>query len=162
VIAFVMAVAAIPCWADSSPAPGRDEAIQRINECSRSDVSRRECTHLNNDIETLVVIYRKGDKSVLPVLFRFPWLTNFYGEALLSDPNGFLSALTQLPKQDQKTVVAGISGGMLGLNNKERFKALRVLLAGIPDSSQFREIAMHHFLLPIFRPKYSRGKLPIL
>lgn len=82
----------------------RDKALKAIEACHRrNEISGRECKHLNNDVETLVEVYRDGDKSVLPTVFRFTYLTDFYDEALLSDPEGFLTAMTHLsPKEQQK------------------------------------------------------------
>ena len=78
----------------------RDKALEAIKAClRRNEVSSRECKHLNQDAETLVEVYRSGDKSVLPTLFRFTYLTDFYDEALLSDPDGFLTAMTQLSQK---------------------------------------------------------------
>ena len=62
----------------------RDKALRGIQAClERNEVSSRECKHLNQDVATLVEVYRGGDKSVLPTLFRFTYLTDFYDEALL-------------------------------------------------------------------------------
>ena len=80
-------------------------------------------------------------KSVLPTLFRFTYLTDFYGEALLGDPDAFLSALNQLQEKDQKAVAAGIAGPTVGLRNKERFEAIRAVLNGIPDAAPNRRRA---------------------
>ena len=101
----------IPSFADASPSAKRDAALKAINSCiQRNEVSNGECRKLNANVETLVEIYKQGDKSVLPTLFRFTYLTDFYGEALLGDPDGFLSALNQLQEKDQKAVAAGIAG----------------------------------------------------
>jgi len=120
--------------ADSTPSAKRDAALKAINLCiRRNEVSSRECRKLNANVETLVEVYQQGDKSVLPTLFKFPYLTDFYGKALLNDPDGFLTAMSQLQQRDQKAVADGIAGGMFGLRSKERFEAIRSLLRGIPD-----------------------------
>jgi hypothetical protein len=125
--------------ADSSPSARRDAAIKAINACiQRNEVSSRECRKLNANVETLVEVYKQGDKTVLPTLFKFAYLTDFYGEALLSDPDGFLTAMSQLQEKDQKAVAAGIAGGMFGLRSKERFEAIRAVLRGIPDSAPIK------------------------
>lgn len=117
----------------------RDAALKAINACvQRNEVSSRECRKLNANVQTLVEAYKQGDKTVLPTLFRFTYLTDFYGEALLNDPDGFLTAMSQLPDKDQKAVASGIAGGMFGLRSKERFEAIRALLSAIPDSEPIK------------------------
>lgn len=54
-------------YADSPPTTRRDKALEGIQAClHRNEVSSRECKHLNQDVQTLVEVYRLGDKSVLP------------------------------------------------------------------------------------------------
>jgi hypothetical protein len=74
----------------------------------------------------------------LPTLFKFTYLTDFYGDALLADPDGFLTEMSHLPEKDQRAVVAGIAGGMFGIRTKERFEAIRVLLREVPDSDPIK------------------------
>lgn len=120
----------------------RDKALESIQAClHRNEVSSRECKHLNQQIETLTRVYRGGDKSVLPTLFRFTYLTEFYDEALLSDSATFLAAMSGLSEENQYDVALGIAGGMFGLRSKEKFDVLRALLRGIPDSSQTKTIS---------------------
>lgn len=121
----------------------RDKALKGIEAClRRNEVSSRECKHLNQDVETLVEVYRDGDKSVLPTLFRFTYLTEFYDEALLSDPEGFLTAMTHLSPKEQQAVAAGIAGGMsFQIHGAERFRAIRELLATVPEASPTRAVA---------------------
>ncbi|MGB7846428.1 MAG: hypothetical protein WBL63_12495 [Candidatus Acidiferrum sp.] len=95
---------------------------------------------MNQDVETLVEVYRGGDKSVLPTLFRFTYLSDFYDEALLSDSDGFLTAMTQLSQKEQRAVAAGIAGA-IGLRNVDRFKAIRELLANVPEASPTKAVA---------------------
>jgi hypothetical protein len=139
-IASILALlVAIPSFADSSPSAKRDTALKAINSCvKRGEVSSRECRKLNANVDALVEIYKQGDKSVLPTLFRFTYLTNFYDEALLADPDGFLRAMNQLQEKDQEAVAAGIAGGMFGLRSKERFEAIRAALNGIADAAPFK------------------------
>jgi hypothetical protein len=133
---LVALLLSIPSFADSSAIAKRDAALKAVNSCiQRNEVSSRECRKLNANIGTLVEIYKQGDKSVLPMLFRFTYLTDFYGHALLADPDGFLNALSQLPEKDQKAVAAGMAGPMFGLRSKERFEAIRAVLNGTPDSA---------------------------
>src|SRR5580692_5614988 len=84
--------------ADSSQAAKRDAALKQINACiQRNKASRRECRKLNANVGSLVEIYKAGDKTVLPTLLHFTYLTGFYDDALLADPSGFLTAVGELP-----------------------------------------------------------------
>jgi len=143
ILVLLLAVAISPSsYADSSPNARRDQALKRIAACLRPNgVSSRQCKNLNENVETLVGVYRGGDKTVLQTLLRFTYLTDFYGEALLSDPDSFLAAMTRLPQKDQKAVADGVSGGMYGLRKKDRFEAIRSLLSGISDSSPSKQIS---------------------
>jgi hypothetical protein len=132
--------ASILSFADSSPSTRRDAALKAINACiQRNQVASRECRKLNANVQTLVEVYKQGDKTVLPTLFRFTYLTDFYGEALLSDPDEFLAATSLLHEKEQKAVAVGIAGGMFGLRSNERFEAIRALLRGIPARSRSRQ-----------------------
>lgn len=135
--------ASVSSYADSSLTAKRDNALAGIKAClHRNEVSSRQCKHLNQDVQTLVEVYRGGDKSVLPNLLRFTYLTDFYDEALLSDPDCFLSAMAHLHAKDQHAVAAGLSGaGTFGLHDIDRFKAIRELLAKVPDGSPTKGIA---------------------
>jgi hypothetical protein len=130
-------------YAESQPTAKRDKALEGIQAClHRNEVSSRECKHLNQNVRTLVEVYRGGDKSVLLTLFRFTYLTDFYDEALLSDPDGFLSAMNQLPEKEQKAVAAGIAGGgTFRLRDAGRFQALREILRDVPEASPTKAIA---------------------
>jgi len=130
---------AIPSFADSSVNAKRDSALEAINSCvKRNEVASRECRKLNENIATLVDIYNRGDKSVLPTLFRFTYLTDFYGSALLHDPNYFLSALNKLPEKDQRAVAAGMAGPSVGLRSQQSFEAIRTVLSGVPDAAPYK------------------------
>ena len=129
----------IPSFADSSASAKRDAALNAINSCiQRNEVSSRQCRKLNANVETLVEVYRQGDKSVLPTLFRFTYLTDFYGDALLHDRDDFLSALNRLPESDQKAVAMGIAGPSVGLRSKQNFEAIRAALKSVPDAAPFK------------------------
>jgi hypothetical protein len=78
---------------------------------------------------------------VLPTLLHFTYLTDFYDEALLSDPEGFLAAVKGLPEKEQRQVADGIAGGPFRPVAKVRFEALRALLTGIPESSPTSHVA---------------------
>ena len=69
-------------------------ALARVNGCQEeTKVSARQCKKLKQSLDTLIGAYREGEKSVLAALFRFPYLVDFYGEALVSDTDGFLLGL---------------------------------------------------------------------
>lgn len=143
ILTVLAIVASVLSSTDASLTAKRDHALERINACvRRNEVRSRECKHLNQDVQTLVDVYRSGDKSVLPTLFRFTYLADFYDEALLSDPDGFLSAMAQLPAKNQASVAAGIAGGTpFGFLDAEKFKAVRNLLASVPESSPTKSVA---------------------
>jgi hypothetical protein len=95
---------------------------------------------LNRDIETLIDVYQKGDKSVLSTLLKFTYLTGFYGDAITSDPDGFLNAVSRLSYGEQRAVAVGIAGPNFGLP-RARFDAVRATLMNVPDSSSNYELA---------------------
>jgi len=112
-----------------------------------------------------------GDKAVLPTLFRFTYLTDFYDEALLSDPEGFLTAMTHLSPKEQQAVAAGIAVGMtFELHGVERFKAIRELPANVPEASPTKAVAEVSlkivesknaaFFVNYFPPVHSQVDLP--
>ena len=73
----------------------------------------------------------KTQKSVAATIGK---LREFYREALLNDPVGFLTALSQLPDKDQKIIAIAIAGGPYGLR-KGAYDDLDAVLKGIPDSA---------------------------
>lgn len=128
-------------YADSSADAKRDAALKGINAClRRNEVSSKECKNLNKNIDTLKDLYRQGDKTVLPVLLRFTYLTDFYGESLIADPDAFLTAVSHLSEPAQQSVANGIAGGNFGLA-RPRFDAIRASLANMPDSSPLYRLA---------------------
>lgn len=134
-IPFLAALASIPSYADSSQAAKRDAALKQINDCLKhNSMPSRACRKMNANVDTLVEIYKQGDKTVLPTLLHFTYLIDFYHEALLADPSGFLAAVGELPEKDQRFVADGIAGGMFGIRSKERFEALREVLRNVPES----------------------------
>jgi hypothetical protein len=127
--------------ADSETSARRDKALKGIEAClKRNEVSSRQCKNLNKDVQTLVDVYRQGDKTVLPTLLRFTYLCDFFGEALVGDPEGFLSAVSHLPELDRQAVASGVAGGMFGLL-RLRFEAVRATLTAVPDSSPNYQLA---------------------
>jgi len=142
--AALLAIASsVASHADSSLTNRRDKALEGIKVClHRNEVSSRECKHLNRDVETLIEVYRSGDKSVLPTLFRFTYLTDFYDEALLSDPEGFLTTMSQLPQKEQQSVASGIAGGgMFKTLDIGKFNRIRALLRDVSDDSPTKTVA---------------------
>jgi hypothetical protein len=128
--------------AASSATARRDDALRQAKAClPGSEASSRHCKKLNESIQVLVDVYRAGDKAVLPTLLHFTYLTDFYDEALLSDPDGFLAAIKELPEKEQKSVADGIAGGPFRSLEKTRFEAVRALLTGIPESSSTSHVA---------------------
>lgn len=142
-VALLAIAASVASNADSSRTNRRDKALDGIKVCLyRNEVSSRQCKHLNQDVETLVDVYRSGDKSVLRTLFRFTYLTDFYDEALLSDPEGFLTAMAQLPKKEQQAVASGIAGeGTFKTLDVGKIKAIRDLLRDVSDDSPTKTVA---------------------
>jgi len=137
-VLFLVAAAAVPSafGGDTSPTAKRDKALEGVNKClKRLEVSSRECRKLNENIKTLIEVYKEGDKSVLPVLFHFTFLTDFYDEVLLSDRDGFLTAMSQLTPQEQRAVAGGVAGGTYMLPSEERFQEVRAALKQVPESS---------------------------
>jgi len=139
---LLVIAASIASSADTSPTARRDKTLAKVNACiRRNEVSSRQCRKLDEHLKTLIEVYQGGDKSVLPTLFRFTYLTDFYGDALIADPYTFLTNMAQLSKENQLAVARGVSGGMFRLRSRERFEAVRVLLMGIPDSFPAKETA---------------------
>jgi hypothetical protein len=143
VLSVLATTASLSLHGQTPMTTGRDKALKGIEDCRRrNEVSSRECKHLNQDVQALVEVYRGGDKSVLPTLFRFTYLTDFYDEALLSDPEGFLTAMTDLSPKEQQAVAAGIAGGLPAqMHGVERFRAIRELLANVPAGSPTKAVA---------------------
>jgi hypothetical protein len=136
----------ISLHANSSTDAKRDKAEKEIQAClRRNEVSSRLCKNLNKNVATLIDIYRGGDKSVLPTLLRFTYLTEFYDDALISDPEAFLTTVSHLPEKDRTAVVEGIAG-LDGVATRERFEAVRATLMGVPDSSPNHQFAQNSLL----------------
>lgn len=134
-LAILALLASIPALADSSITAKRDTALREIHACLRhNEASSHQCDRLNANVQVLVDAYRQGDKTVLPTLFMFPYQTDFFGDALLNDPAGFLAALNLLPPKDQKEVATGLAGGILFLRTKDRFDRIAATLRAIPES----------------------------
>ena len=95
-IVFTFAISTA-LYASTSVDPKREAALKGIAAClRRNEGSSKECKTLNKDVETLVEVYRLGDRTVLPTLLRFTYLSEFYAETLSADPNGFLAAVSNL------------------------------------------------------------------
>jgi hypothetical protein len=120
----------------------RDEALKQIEACRHSnDVASRTCKKQDENIQILRDSYRSGDKTVLPVLFRFAGQTDFFDDALIADPEGFLAALRALPVGEQKQLAIEISGGQFRPLSKARFDAVLAALTKIPADSPERPLA---------------------
>jgi|SRR5277367_2366322 len=138
VLAFVLSSAT---RADSVTKAEQDKAQKRIDAClRRNEVSSRECKHLKRNIQTLVEVYRQGDKTVLPTLLHFTYLTDFLAEALIADPDGFLSAVNLLSVKDRRDVTIGVGGSVNGVP-RARFDELRTILKNVPESSPNYDLA---------------------
>jgi hypothetical protein len=124
--AALLLVLSVLSHAEPSPTTRRAGALAAIKAClGRNEASSRECKNLNQNVNTLVDVYRAGDKTVLP-LFRFTCLTDFYDESLLSDPEGFLIGMAKLPEESQEAVATGIAGGSFGLAERVRQTLLSI------------------------------------
>jgi hypothetical protein len=120
----------------------RDEALKQIEACRHSnDVASRTCKKQNENIQILWDSYRSGDKTVLPVLFRFAGQTDFFDDALIADPEGFLAALRALPVGEQKQLAIEISGGQFRPLSRARFDAVLAALTKIPADSPEKQLA---------------------
>jgi hypothetical protein len=125
--------------ADTSVNARRDEALKGVDAClRRNEISNPECKSLNKNIQTLLDVYRQGDKTVLPTLLHFTYLCDFFGEALIGDPDGFLSAVSHLPETNQEAVANGIAGGIA---SGQRYQSIRSALMTVSDSSSNYQLA---------------------
>lgn len=128
-------------YADSPEIAKRDAALREIDACLRhNEPSSKKCKNLNKNVETLEDLYRQGDKTVLPTLLQFTYLTDFFGESLIADPYAFLNAMSHLSQPAQKVVATGIAGRVSGLA-RPRFDAIRATLMNIPNSSPVYPLA---------------------
>lgn len=120
----------------------KERALARIDAClQKNEASARECADLKANINVLIDAYKSNDKSVLPALLRFDYLTDFFDDALLSDPGGFLSTVGALSRDRQNAVFAGMAGPQFGTLPRERFLAIKAALEDIPSDSPNRSIA---------------------
>ena len=132
ILAFLASISALAVPPSTAK---RDKALREIRAClQHNEVSNHHCEHLNANVQVLVDAYRQGDKTMLPTLFMFPYQTDFFGDALLNDPAGFLTTLNSLPPKDQKEVAAGLAGGMFFIRTKDRFDQIAETLRAIPES----------------------------
>ena len=127
--------------ADTSSEITKEAALKGIDACMhRKDVSSDACLSLQKNLGTLVDLYGQGDKTVLPTLLRFTYLTSFFDQALVADPEGFLSTVANLPEAQQQSIANGLSGDIFGLP-LQRFDTVRATLKNLPDSSPNRKLA---------------------
>lgn len=141
VLAFAV-VAIVSSAAQTNDTARRDEALRNIDVClHRTDVSSRECKRLNQSIATLISTYNAGDRSVLPTLLRFPYLTNFFDKALLADPRDFLVSVGKLSEKQQLAVARGVAGGVFWLRDQATLHELMELLSEVPEGSAAKPVA---------------------
>jgi hypothetical protein len=156
------------CFAAPQQQQKRDAAIQAISAClQHQKASRRECRKVDQSISVLIDVYKGGDKSVLPTLLQFPQLTDFYGDAFLADPEGFLAAISLLSQKDQALAAVGLAGDMFGIRTEERFDSLREELQHIPATAPIHPAAEQclkalerqniSFLVDYFPPRTFAG-----
>ncbi len=118
----------------------REKAIQGIENCLQRN---RGCKHEQKYAATLVAFYQQGDKTVLPTLLWVAGLgpmADVYRGALIGDPEGFLNALSPLPKRRQ-WVVCTILSGEWKFIPRARFEAMRTALQDISASSPNYQLA---------------------
>jgi len=156
---------------DSSLDAQRDAALARIQACLQSNnVASRRCKHMNKDSQTLMDVYHHGDKTVLPTLLRLGYLGDFFREAFLSDPDGFLTTVSQLPEPAQPQAVRSIDDARFGLS-RPQFDEIRAALTAIPPSSPNYKIAQRFlrtvetgnasFLVNFFPPSTFRDDFKV-
>jgi len=139
---FAVAIS-IPCNCELPSRAKRDDALSQLNNCLKRNVpghhwtwrDDRACKNNNRNVQVLVDVYKAGDKSVLPTLFHFTYLTDFYDEALLSDPEAFLGAMNQLSEIEKRQVADGLAGNMLWIRSREQFERIRSLLRSVPETA---------------------------
>jgi hypothetical protein len=142
VLLVLVVTGAITASAENNASTRRDDALRNIDVCLRtSDVSTRECKRMNQSINALISAYNSGDRSVLPTLLRFPYLTNFFDKALLADPQAFLAAVGDLPDKQQSAVARGVAGGVFWLRDQATLQRLMDLLQAVPHDSTTRPVA---------------------
>jgi len=166
-IVLTVAISTSP-YARSSPDAKREAALKGIDAClRRNEVSSRECRGLEKNVEILKDVYRQGDRTVLPMLLRLIYLTEFFGQTLVADPDGFLTAVSNLSEADQRAVAAGLAGGRHGLT-RPQFDEIRATLRKMPDSSLNYKLAREclatleatnaSFLVDYFPPETFVGR----
>jgi len=137
----VLGLVATLAYADTPNGAKRDEAKRKIEAClKRNEVSSRQCKNVNKNLQTLIEVYWQGDKTVLPLLLRFTYMTNFLADALVSDPEGFLAVVSQLSEPERQNVASGIAGAVYGIS-QPRFEAVRTTLTRVSASSPNYEVA---------------------
>lgn len=167
VIACIV-VASTSSFPGSSRNARRDKALEGIEACTkRNKVPSRECKNQNKNVQTLVDVYRQGDKTALPTLLQFTYLNEFFDEALVGDTQGFLLAVSHLHEPAQQAVASSVAGGILGLP-LERFERVRATLKAVPDSSSNYQLARMclltlednnaSFLIHYFPPQTFTGR----
>ncbi|HET7842082.1 MAG TPA: hypothetical protein VFM21_10775 [Terriglobia bacterium] len=140
---LALALAASSLRAQAPASARRDKAVAEIQAClKRNQFPSRECKNLDKNAQILEELYRDGDKSGLPTLLHITYLnlSDFYREALVADPEGFLLAVSNLSDRQHKDIAGSISGGLDGLT-RERFDAVHAALMTVSESSPYFNLA---------------------
>ena len=113
----------------------RKKALAMLKGCSRSLYSEG-CNE--GTAEYLIVLYRRGDKSLLGPLLDAGLISDgalsqslgsFYGELLSKEPRTFLNALASRPRKEQRQL-AWLAGAMDGSGMpKEMLQQVRAVLS---------------------------------
>jgi hypothetical protein len=120
----------------------KDKAIARIETClHQADSSNPACADLDTNIDVLIRAYRKGDQAVLSEISKFSYLTSFFDDTLLSDTDGFLSAVNRLPTDRQNAIATGVAGEQFLTLPEARFLAIKSVLEAVPQNSPNRVLA---------------------
>jgi hypothetical protein len=123
----------------------KDAAVRNIDDCFRTDLKGRGCTptRLQDEGDTLLSLYKLGDRSVLPPLIRLGALSiglrpldGFYTAAILADTNDFLAALyrTMTSESRQNFLLVGTACGRQNLSS-EQFHKIRDKLSAVAQRS---------------------------
>lgn len=116
--------------------------MKEVEAClHRNYVPSRECKNFNKNVNTLVDIYWQGEKTVLPMLLRVTYLSNFYSTALIADPDAFLTAVSHLPAKQQRAIAQSIAEPRPQGVTLARSEAIRSILQEVPQSSPNHHLA---------------------
>lgn len=132
---------------------GKERAEKRIVSCYVSDLRGKSCSPeiLKKDGESLLSLYKAGDRSVLASLMRVNALsvgvrsldTQFFTQAMQGDLDGFLSALSSTRDAKSAWLNSGVVGSACGCPGIPRrsFKELRGMLKSVRQESVVYSLA---------------------